>query len=244
MKTVAIIPARFGSTRFPGKMLALLQNKPVIVHTYESVFNTGLFDEVIVACDDEAIYKAIQLAGGKVVMTSPTHLCGTDRIAEAAGNLDADIVVNIQGDEPFTQREPLEKLLAVFRNDAKAEIEIASLMQPLRLQEQIEDPNFVKVAIDLNGFALYFSRSVIPYNRNSIGAKYYEHIGVYAFRKSTLLKVTKLAPTPLEMAEQIECLRWLEHRIPLKMVITEYNRIEIDTPEDLAMANDMMNRTV
>lgn len=237
MKKVALIPARYGATRFPGKMMAQLGGKSVILRTYESTVNTGVFDDVMVVTDSDVIYNEIVSHGGKAVMSKKEHECGTDRIAEAVVDMDVDIVVNVQGDEPFTQKGPLEKLLRVFEGEEGGKVQVASLMQELHDEASIADPNYVKVAVDKQFNALFFSRSVIPYPRNKdIKSIYYEHIGIYAFRKQTLLDFTRLAPTPLELAEKIECLRYLENGIPMKMVVTSYMGVEIDTPEDLEKA--------
>jgi len=237
MKKVALIPARYGATRFPGKMMAQLGGKSVILRTYESTVKTGVFDDVMVVTDSDVIYNEIVSHGGKAVMSKKEHECGTDRIAEAVVDMDVDIVVNVQGDEPFTQKEPLEKLLRVFEGEEGRKVQGASLMQELHDEASIVDPNYVKVAVDKQFNALFFSRSVIPYPRNKdIKSIYYEHIGIYAFRKQTLLDFTQLAPTPLELAEKIECLRYLENGIPMKMVVTSYMGVEIDTPEDLEKA--------
>ncbi len=237
MKKVALIPARYGATRFPGKLMARLGNKSVILRTYESAVNTGVFDEVAVVCDSEIIFEEITRNGGKAIMSKQEHVCGTDRIAEAAEHIQADIFVNVQGDEPFTQKAPLEKLLQVFEGEAWQKVQVASLMQVLTDPASIEDPNYVKVAVDKHFNALFFSRSVIPYPREKHpGTVYYEHIGIYAFRKQMLLNFPKMPVTPLEAAEKIECLRFLENGIPLKMAVTEYMGVEIDTPEDLEKA--------
>ncbi|GAA3946938.1 3-deoxy-manno-octulosonate cytidylyltransferase [Chitinophaga oryziterrae] len=242
MKKIALIPARYGATRFPGKLMAKLGNKSVILRTYESTVNTGVFDEVMVVCDSEIIYNEIVNNGGNAVMSKKEHECGTDRIAEAiADRTDIDIVVNVQGDEPFTQKEPLEKLLQVFEGEAGKKVQVASLMQELKDWKAIEDPNYVKVAVDKQSNALFFSRSVIPYPRDkAVQTVYYEHIGIYAFRRQTLLDFTQMPVSPLEAAEKIECLRYLENGIPLKMVVTEYMGVEIDTPEDLLKAEKLL----
>jgi 3-deoxy-D-manno-octulosonate cytidylyltransferase len=242
MKKIALIPARYGATRFPGKLMAKLGDKSVILRTYESTVNTGVFDEVMVVCDSEIIYNEIVNNGGKAVMSKKEHECGTDRIAEAiADRTDIDIVVNVQGDEPFTQKEPLEKLLQVFEGEAGKNVQVASLMQELKDWKAIEDPNYVKVAVDKQFNALFFSRSVIPYPRDkAVKTVYYEHIGIYAFRRQTLLDFTQMPVSPLEAAEKIECLRYLENGIPLKMVVTEYMGVEIDTPEDLLKAEKLL----
>jgi 3-deoxy-D-manno-octulosonate cytidylyltransferase len=241
MNKIALIPARYGASRFPGKMMARLGNKTVILRTYESAVATGVFDEVMVVTDSEQIYNEIVNNGGKAVMSKKEHECGTDRIAEAVVDMDVDIVVNVQGDEPFTQKEPLEKLLKVFEGEEGKKVQVASLMQELKDPAAIEDPNYVKVAVDRNCNALFFSRSVIPYPRNKeVKTVYYEHIGIYAFRKQTLLDFTQMAVTPLEAAEKIECLRYLENGIPMKMVVTSYMGVEIDTPEDLEKAAKLL----
>ncbi|GAO41696.1 3-deoxy-manno-octulosonate cytidylyltransferase [Flavihumibacter petaseus] len=241
MKTIALIPARYAATRFPGKMLADLAGKSVILRTYEAAVSTGLFDDVAVVCDHDLIYNEIVSNGGKAIRSKKEHECGTDRIAEAAAEMDADIVVNVQGDEPFTKRAPLEKLLQVFQGPAGESVEVASLMQVLTDPGSISNTNFVKVAIDLNGNALFFSRSPIPYHRNQeVKPVYYEHIGVYAFRKKTLIDFTALPVSPLEAAEKIECLRYLENGIRMKMVVTDYMGVEIDTPEDLEKATRLL----
>lgn len=238
MKKIAMIPARYAATRFPAKLMQMLGDKTVILHTYHNTVATGLFDEVMVVTDSEIIFNEIINNGGKAVMSIAAHESGSDRIAEAIADMDVDIVVNVQGDEPFVQKEPLEKLLQVFEDD---KVQVASLMQVLHVKEFIDDPNYVKVAVDKNMNALMFSRSPIPYHRDkNISPVYYEHIGVYAFRKQALLNFTAWPITPLEAAEKIECLRYLENGIPLKMVVTEYMGIEIDTPEDLVRAASLL----
>jgi len=241
MKTIAMIPARYAATRFPAKLMQLLGNKPVILHTYHNTVATGLFDEVWVVTDSDIIYDTITAAGGKAIKSRREHESGSDRIAEAVSAMDVDIVVNVQGDEPFVKKAPLEKLLRVFEGEEGKKVQVASLMQVLKEQKLIDDPNYVKVAVDLNMNSLMFSRSVIPYPRDkNIAAVYYEHIGVYAFRKEALMHFTAWPITPLEAAEKVECLRYLEHGIPLKMVVTEYMGVEIDTPEDLVRAAGLL----
>ena len=238
MKKAAFIPARYAATRFPAKLMQLLGNKTVIRHTYDNTIATGLFDEVWVVTDNEIIFNEIVQHGGKAVMSKKNHESGSDRIAEAVEKIDVDIVVNVQGDEPFVKREPLEKLLAVFTD---ASVQVASLMQVLTDAKSIADPNYVKVAVDKNMNSLLFSRSPIPYHRDTnLLPTYYEHIGVYAFRKQALLNFTNWEMTPLEAAEKIECLRYLENGIQLKMVVTDYMGIEIDTPEDLEKATQFL----
>jgi len=234
MKVVALIPARLGATRFPAKLLAPIRGKSVILRTYQSAVGTGLFNEVIVVTDSDLIHDEITRHGGKAVMSKGTYESGTDRIAEIAAIMNANVFVNVQGDEPFVQKDPLQKLLDVFEGEDGKLVEVASLVQQLREPELIADPNYVKVALDLQHNALFFSRSMIPYPRDTkINIPYYEHIGVYAFRKKALMNFTRWSITPLEAAEKVECLRFLEHGVPMKMVITNYMGVEIDTPEDI-----------
>ncbi len=233
-KIGAFIPARYSATRFPAKLMQALGDKTVIRHTYDNTVATGLFDEVYVVTDSEIIFNEISSHGGKAIMSKKEHESGSDRIAEAIEHLAIDIVVNVQGDEPFVKKEPLEKLIAVFKDD---KVQVASLMQVLTHTDLIADPNYVKVAVDKNFNALFFSRSVIPYPRNrDIAIPYYEHIGVYAFKKQALLDFTNWPISPLEAAEKIECLRYLENGVAMKMVVTSYMGVEIDTPEDLIKA--------
>jgi len=238
MKKVAMIPARYGATRFSGKLMALLGGKSVIRHTYDATAATGLFDEVVVVTDSALIHDEITQHGGKAVMSHGTHESGTDRIAEAAANMDAGIIVNVQGDTPFVKKEPLEALLLQFNDPT---VQVGSLMQVLEDEALIADPNYVKVCVDLKGNALFFSRSVIPYPRNRhAGLVYYEHIGVYAFRKDALLQFTAWPVSPLENAEKVECLRYLENGMPIRMVVTGFMGVEIDTPEDLQRAEKLL----
>lgn len=241
MIKIAMIPARYAATRFPAKLMQLLGNKTVIRHTYDNTVATGLFDEVVVVTDSDIIYSEIKDHGGKAVMSLRQHESGSDRIAEAVAEMDVDIVVNVQGDEPFVQKEPLQKLLDVFENAEEVNVQVASLMQVLKQPGFINDPNYVKVVVDRKMNALLFSRSVIPYLRDSqLTPVYYEHIGVYAFRKQALMNFTSWPMTPLEAAEKIECLRYLEYGVPIKMVVTQYMGVEIDTPEDLIRAATLL----
>jgi 3-deoxy-manno-octulosonate cytidylyltransferase (CMP-KDO synthetase) len=238
MKTIAMIPARYAATRFPAKLMQMLGNKTIILHTYNNTVATKLFDEVMVVTDSKIIFDEIISHGGKAVMSKKEHESGSDRIAEAIADMDVEIIVNVQGDEPFVQATPLEKLLKVFEDE---KVQVASLMQVLKEDKFIADPNYVKVVVDKNMNALFFSRSPIPYHRDkNIFPVYYEHIGVYAFRKPALLNFTSWPITPLEAVEKIECLRYLENGIPLKMVVTEYMGVEIDTPEDLVRAASLL----
>jgi len=236
-----MIPARYAATRFPAKLMQPLGEKTVIRHTYDNTKATGLFDEVMVVTDSEIIFEEITRHGGKARMSIRSHESGSDRIAEAVADMDVDVVVNVQGDEPFVRREPLEKLLEVFRGEAGRSVQVGSLVQVLKEQRFIDDPNYVKVALDKNNNALFFSRSVIPYPRDPAAAPvYYEHIGVYAFRTAALLQFTAWPVSPLEAVEKIECLRYLENGIPMRMVITNYMGVEIDTPEDLERAAKLL----
>ncbi len=233
-KVGAFIPARYAATRFPAKLMQMLGNKAVIRHTYDNTVATGLFDEVYVVTDSEIIFNEIVDNGGKAIMSKRSHESGSDRIAEAIADLDIDIIVNVQGDEPFVKKEPLQKVIDVFADET---VQVSSLMQVLTNPQLIEDPNYVKVAVDKNMNALFFSRSVIPYPRaTDIAITYYEHIGVYAFKKQALLNFTNWPMSPLEAAEKIECLRYLENGVSIKMVVTAYMGVEIDTPEDLIKA--------
>lgn len=238
MKIGAFIPARYAATRFPAKLMQTLGDKTVIRHTYDNTVATGLFDAVYVVTDSEIIFNEITQHGGNAIMSKRSHESGSDRIAEAVQDLDIDIVVNVQGDEPFVKREPLEKVIAVFSDTT---VQVASLMQVLTDSDLIQDPNYVKVAVDKNNNALFFSRSVIPYPRSTESPiTYYEHIGVYAFQKQALLNFTNWPMSSLEAAEKIECLRYLENGVSIKMVVTEYMGVEIDTPADLIKAAKLL----
>jgi len=237
MKIIAMIPARYSASRFPGKLMKNLGGKPVIVRTYEAAVKASLFDEVYVVTDSEVIYNAIEKVGGKVLMSKKEHECGSDRIAEAVENLEVDIVVNVQGDEPFIDTISLSKLISVFKSDTQKEIDLASLKVKMTSEEDIQNPNNVKVITDANDFAIYFSRSVIPYHRDKeIIINYYKHKGVYAFRKEALIDFYHTPMTPIEAAEKIECIRYLEVGKKIKMIETSVESIGIDTPEDLEKA--------
>lgn len=237
MKIVAMIPARFEASRFPGKLMKDLAGKSVILRTYEGAKNANLFDEVYVVTDSDVIFDEIISNGGKAIKSKKEHESGSDRIAEAVENMDVDIVVNVQGDEPFTQKESLSKLLEVFKTDQNKEIDIASLMLKIDDKSEINNPNNVKVVTDAQNFAMYFSRSPIPYPRDESFAVYFKHIGIYAFRKDALIKFTKLSMNRLEAAEKLENLRFLTNGLKVKMVETDQLAIGIDTPEDLEKAN-------
>ncbi len=240
MKIIAVIPARYQASRFPGKLMQILGEQTVIATTYKNVVETGLFDDVFVATDSEIIFDEIKNIGGNAVMTGQ-HETGSDRIAEAVLNIDCDIVINVQGDEPFLKMEPLKQLISVFHEDAKKEISLASLKIKLKEKEEVENPNNVKVITDNNGFALYFSRSVIPYPREtSVQAEYFKHVGVYAFRKDALINFAQLPMKPLEIAEKIECIRYLEYGMKIKMIETDFMGVGIDIPEDLEKAKEIL----
>lgn len=236
-----MIPARYGASRFPGKLMQDLGGKPVILRTYEATKETDLFDEVYVVTDSEVIFKEIELSGGNAIMSKKEHDCGTDRIAEAVQDMDVDIVVNVQGDEPFTSKAGLEQVLSVFKGADAEKIDLASLMTEMHDWKEISDPNAVKVIVDKDNFALYFSRSPIPYPRDKNAAvQYYKHKGIYAFRKKALLDFYKLPMRSMEAAEKIECIRYLEYGKNIKMAISNTQGIEIDTPEDLVRANKVL----
>ncbi|MEP6514251.1 MAG: 3-deoxy-manno-octulosonate cytidylyltransferase [Parafilimonas sp.] len=237
MKTIAFIPARYAATRFPAKLMQLLGDKTVILHTYDNTVARNLFDEVIVVTDSDIIFNEIIHHGGKAIMSKKHHESGSDRIAEAVVDMDVDIIVNVQGDEPFTQKESLQKLLKAFDSNEGINIHVASLMHKIKEKEAIENPSNVKVVVDKNFDALFFSRSVIPYNRNNdMPVIYYKHIGIYAFRKQALMNFTKWPASALEKIEKLEQLRYLENGVSIRMVLTDEVSISIDTPEDLEQA--------
>jgi 3-deoxy-manno-octulosonate cytidylyltransferase (CMP-KDO synthetase) len=240
MKVIAVIPARYASTRFPAKLMHDLCGKTVIQRTYEAAIQTNLFDEVFVVTDSEIIFQEIVSQGGKAVMSINEHESGSDRIAEAIANKEVDIVVNVQGDEPFLDVNSLHNLIQVFREDADKKVDLASLYFEIQDQAAIDNPNNVKVVVDQQQFALYFSRSVIPFPR-SVDSKlrYFQHIGIYAFRKEALLAFASLPMQSLESTEKLEQLRYLEYGKRIKMVETSHKSIGIDTPEDLEKAREI-----
>jgi 3-deoxy-alpha-D-manno-octulosonate 8-oxidase len=242
LKVIAMIPARYAASRFPGKLMQDLNGKTVIQRTYEAAVSTGLFNDVFVVTDSDIIYNEITSQGGKAIMSKKEHECGSDRIAEAVEHMDVDIVVNVQGDEPFTDKESLKDVLNVFYQDDADKIDLASLMKVIKDNDEIINPNAVKVIVDENNFALYFSRSPIPYPRDQdVDTKYYKHKGIYAFRKEALLDFYKLPMGRLEASEKIECIRYLENGKNIKMVVTSATSVEIDTPEDLENAKRILN---
>ncbi len=243
MKFIGIIPARYASTRFPGKPLALLAGKPVIQRVYEQV--VSVLGEAYVATDDERIREAVAQFGGQAVMTSTNHKSGTDRIQEAATliNTDADVIINVQGDEPFIQRSQLETVCHLFDDP---QVQIGTLGKPFETMEATENPNSPKIVTDLQGYAMYFSRSVIPFIRGKerqdwLGHfPFLKHIGLYAYRREVLSEITKLPQSPLELAESLEQLRWLQNGYRIKVGLTDVETVGIDTPEDLARAEAML----
>ena len=241
MKIIAVIPARYASTRFPAKLMQDLGGKTVILRTYEAAITTKLFDDVFVVTDSDIIFEEIVSNGGKAIKSIKEHESGSDRIAESVQNLDVDIVVNVQGDEPFIDVDPLQKVIDVFKNDSDRQVDLASVMREITNEEDINNPNNVKVVVDQNGFALYFSRSVIPYPREkNVGVRYFQHIGIYAFRKQALLDFYSLPMKSLEASEKLEQLRYLEFGKRIKMVETTHVGIGIDTPEDLEKARQLL----
>ena len=241
MKTIALIPARYAATRFPAKLMQLLGNKTIIRHTYENTVATLLFDEVIVVTDSEIIFDEIVQYGGYAIISKNKHESGSDRIAEVVIDIEVDIIVNIQGDEPFVKKESLQNLLRAFDNDLHKNVQVASLMYQIVNEDDITNPNHVKVVVDNNSNALLFSRSVIPFHRDkSLNAVYYKHIGMYAFRKNALMNFTKWPISPLEATEKLEQLRYLENGINIKMVLTSDCPISIDTPQDLEKAKSFL----
>ncbi|WP_297889947.1 3-deoxy-manno-octulosonate cytidylyltransferase [uncultured Capnocytophaga sp.] len=243
MKIIAMIPARYGATRFPAKLMQDLCGKPVIVHTYQRVADTNLFDQVYVVTDDDRIEKAIHEVGGKVIRSQKEHNSGSDRLAEASKDLEVDIIVNVQGDEPFTDVENLQKIIDIFANDSQQNIAVASLMECITNPEDIANPNNVKVVVNKFNEALYFSRSVIPFPRDpNIAVPYYKHIGIYAYRKDALQQFTQLPPSLLEETEKLEQLRYLENGFKIRLALTNIPTIGIDTPEDLEKARKRLSK--
>ena len=243
MKLIAMIPARYGATRFPAKLMQDLCGKPVIVHTYQRVADTNLFDQVYVVTDDDRIENDIHEVGGKVIRSQKEHNSGSDRLAEASKNLEVDIIVNVQGDEPFTDKENLQKVIDIFANDPQKNIAVASLMERITNPDDIANPNNVKVVVNKFNEALYFSRSVIPFPRDpNTAVPYYKHIGIYAYRKDALQQFTQLPPSQLEETEKLEQLRYLENGFKIRLALTHIPTIGIDTPEDLEKARKYLSK--
>jgi 3-deoxy-manno-octulosonate cytidylyltransferase (CMP-KDO synthetase) len=230
-RVVVIIPARYGSTRFEGKPLAIIDGRPMIQHVYQRSKEAEFVDDVIVATDDARVMNAVMEFNGKVMMTSPRHKCGTDRIAEIAERIDAEIIVNVQGDEPLISPRAIDEVVAPLK--AEKNLKMCTLMKKITDQKELHDPDVVKVVTDRQGYALYFSRSMIPYPRDAEYGDAYKHIGVYVYRKDFLLQFSKMEQTPLERCESLEQLRALENGIRIKVIETGYDSISVDRPGDL-----------
>ncbi len=241
MRAIGVIPARWGSTRFEGKVLAQINGKPMIEHVWRRARQSRLLKEVIIACDDERIARAAEKFGAKAVLTSREHACGTDRVAQVAADVSAEIIVNIQGDEPLIHHNVIDDLVAALRSDRSSKM--ATAIKVIQSAKELANPNVVKVVVDARGNALYFSRSVIPYDRDKAGigkTKYYKHLGIYAYRRNFLLKFRGMPKSRLEQAEQLEQLRALEAGVKIKTVLTDVETIGVDTPEDLARVTKIL----
>lgn len=237
MKVLCVIPARYASTRLPGKPLRDIAGKPMVVRVYERASQAGLVDETLVATDDERIRAAVEAAGGKAMLTRADHATGTDRLAEVAEAYpDVDLIVNVQGDEPLIEPGLIDELAGLFAKDD--ELQMATVKTQMEDEEEQKNPNNVKVVCDKSGYALYFSRSLLPYPRK-VGCPVYKHIGIYAYRRDFLLKYAKMEPTPLEQAESLEQLRALENGYRIKVVETKASFVGVDTAEDLKKVNEI-----
>ena len=241
MKAICVVPARYSSTRLPGKPLKLIAGVPMICRVYDRASQAKLIDKAIVATDDERIFNAVKEYGGEAMMTRADHPTGTDRLAEVANNFsDVDVIVNVQGDEPLIEPSLIDDLIRLFNEDPN--LQMATVSTELKEESEINNPNNVKVISDLNGYALYFSRSVIPYPRNAGKSKVYKHIGIYAYRRDFLLKYAKMSPTPLEQSESLEQLRALENGYKIKVLRSDNQFIGVDTEEDLKLVNEIYNK--
>ncbi len=241
MKSICVIPARYASTRLPGKPLKDICGKPMIVRVYERAKLAKNISEVIVATDDERIFKAVEENSGRAMMTRADHKTGTDRLAEVAGNFpDVDLVVNVQGDEPLIEAELIDELVNQFSNDP--ELQMATVATELTDDEEKKNPNNVKVVVDKNSNALYFSRSLIPYPRNSGKSPVYKHIGIYAYRREFLLNYSKMQSTPLEQSESLEQLRALENGFKIRVIKSDCKFVGVDTEEDLKLVNEIYQK--
>lgn len=238
MNTVGIIPARFAATRLPGKPLRDISGRPMIQHVYERALSARSLGDLIVATDDERIMAVVRGFGGKAVLTSPEHRSGTDRIAEVAAGLDAEVVVNIQGDEPLVDPGHIDELVEAFRR--RRSLKMGTLATPIASEEDFHDPAVVKVVFDRRGHALYFSRRPIPFERNGLPAARWKHIGMYAYRRDFLMRFARLAPTPLEKAESLEQLRAMENGVRIFVVRTAHDAISVDTEADLVRVRELM----
>ena len=242
MKTIAVIPARWGSTRFEGKVLASIAGKPMIQHVWQRCKQAQELDQVWIACDDERIKEACQRFGAQVILTSKLHSSGSDRIAEALKQIEGDIIVNVQGDEPTIEPAIIDNLVKAFKADAQSSM--ATVIKAIDRADEMSDPNVVKVVVDQDFHALYFSRSAIPYNRAGKKIVYYKHLGIYAYRRDFLMKFTKWPKSPLEETEKLEQLRALEAGYKIKTILTDIETIAVDTPADLARAQAKMQEQV
>ena len=243
LKAIAIIPARYHSTRFPGKPLVVINQKPMIQHVYERVCLATRVEGVIVATDDDRILRAVEGFGGKAWMTSPGHTSGTDRVAEVACQQEADLIVNVQGDEPFIDPGCIDAMIEPF--DTESGLMISTLCHPITLEDDLNNPNIVKVVTDLKGFALYFSRSPIPYSsRSNLILKnpsvFKRHMGLYTYRKAFLEQLNSLEESALEKTETLEQLRFLENGYRIKVINTDYQPLAVDTPDDLGRINKLL----
>ncbi len=238
MKILCVIPARFASTRLPGKPLKDVAGKPMICRVYDRAAQAKTLSGVVVATDDERILRAVEENGGRAMMTAKDHPTGTDRLAEvAAAYPDVDLIINVQGDEPLIEPSLIDELGRAFEEDD--DLRMATVMTPITEESEQKNPNNVKVVTDKNGYALYFSRSLLPYPRNDAGTPVYKHIGIYAYRRNFLLSYAKMEPTPLERAESLEQLRALENGYKIKCIKTHARFVGVDTPEDLAKVNEI-----
>ena len=241
MRTLCVIPARYASTRLPGKPLADICGRPMISRVYDRVKKAERLDDVVVATDDERIVEAVEKHGGKAIMTRKDHPTGTDRLAEVATRYaDAELIINVQGDEPLIAPSVIDGLVGAFDDDK--ELSMATVMTEITDEDEAKNPNNVKVVTDKNGYALYFSRSLLPYPRIAGKAKVHKHIGIYAYRRDFLLKYAKLAPTPLEEAESLEQLRALENGYKIKVIETKEKFVGVDTAEDRAKVNEIYSK--
>ena len=238
VKILCVIPARFASTRLPGKPLADIAGKPMISRVYARAAKAKLVSDVIAAVDDQRVFDAVVENGGKAMMTRKDHATGTDRLAEVAeAHPEAELIINVQGDEPLIDPEIIDALAAVFEEDA--ELQMATVKSPMQDEAEMKNPNNVKVVCDNKGYALYFSRSLMPYPREKTGAAVYKHIGIYAYKRDFLLNYAKMEPTILEKTESLEQLRALENGYRIKVIETSQTFVGVDTPEDLAKVNDI-----
>ncbi len=241
MKILCVIPARYASTRLPGKPLKDVAGKPMICRVYDRASQAKTLAGVVVATDDERILRAVEDHGGRAMMTAKAHPTGTDRLAEVAEAYpDVDLIINVQGDEPLIEPSLIDELGRAF--DGDAELQMATVMTPMEDEAEQKNPNNVKVVTDKNGCALYFSRSLLPYPRNDAGTPVYKHIGIYAYRRDFLLAYAKMAPTPLERTESLEQLRALENGYKIKCIRTNARFVGVDTPEDLVKVNEIYRR--